>query len=233
MTPSPVPHPLVIAHRGASAREPENSLAAFRTAKRLGADAVELDVHATRDGTIVVHHDDMIAGRHIARSSFAELKGAHLPNGEPVATLAEALDAIHPMIAFVEVKGLDAAFDEALLAALDGSPSPDRCAVHAFDHRIVRRLAGKRPDLPRGILSASYPIDVTRMMRDAGASALWQHAALVDEALVRQVHAAKGHVYVWTVDDALAMRRLMAMGVDGLCSNHPDRARNAVDSKPL
>ncbi len=197
------------------------------------ADAVEFDVHSTRDGTIVVHHDEDIAGLTIAGSTFDELRAVKLANGEPLATLAEALDVIHPMTALVEVKGLAAAFDDALFAAFDGSPAPDRVAVHAFDHRIVRRLGGKRHDLARGVLSASYPIDVTRMMRDAGASALWQQAALVDEALVKQVHQAGGVVYAWTVDDPQAMRRLLAMGVDGLCSNHPDRARQAVDSPAL
>ena len=197
------------------------------------ADAVEFDVHSTRDGIIVVHHDEDIAGLTIAGSTFDELRAVKLANGEPLATLAEALDVIHPMTAFVEVKGLAAAFDDALFAAFDGSPAPDRVAVHAFDHRIVKRLGGKRHDLARGVLSASYPIDVTRMMRDAGATALWQHAALVDEALVTQVHQAGGVVYAWTVDDPRAMRRLLAMGVDGLCSNHPDRARQEVDSPAL
>ena len=188
------------------------------------ADAVEFDVHSTRDGTIVVHHDEVVAGLTIAKSAFAELSGVRLPNGEPIPTLAEALDVIHPMTAFVEVKGLAESADDALFAAFDGSPAPDRVAVHAFDHRIVKRLGGKRHGLARGVLSASYPIDVTRMMRDAGATALWQHAALIDRALVDAVHAKGGVVYAWTVDDPGAMRRLLALGVDGLCSNHPDRA---------
>ncbi len=224
--------PLVIAHRGASCREAENSLAAFRAARELGADAVELDIHATRDGALVVHHDEQVDGRVIPASTFAELRQARLSNGEPLATLAEALDVIAPMTAFVEIKSLPPAWDEALLAAFDGAPRPAAVAVHAFDHRIVRRLGNRRPDLARGVLSASYPIDVTRMMRDAGATALWQHAALVDEALVKQVHGVGGVVYPWTVDDPAAMRRLLAMGVDALCSNHPDRARKAVDSLP-
>ena len=223
--------PLVIAHRGASARETENSLAAFRAAKTLGADAVELDVHATRDGAIVVHHDERIGRTPIARMSFTQIRAERLPNGELVPTLAEALDAILPLAAFVEVKNLDPSWDDALLAAFDGSSHPDRIAVHSFDHRIVRRLGGKRPDLSRGVLSASYPIDAPRMMRDAGAKALWQEASLVDEALVTQVHGAGGVVYPWTVDDPETMRRLLAMGVDGLCSNHPDRARHAIDSQ--
>ena len=222
--------PLVIAHRGASGRELENSLAAFRAAGQAHADAVELDIHATRDGHLLVHHDEDAGGYNIPRASFAELRAVRLKNGEAIPTLAEALDVIHPMTAFVEVKSLPAEFDDALFAAFEGSPAPDRVAVHAFDHRIVRRLGGKRPDLARGVLSASYPINVTRMMTDAGAGALWQHASLIDAALVKQVHGIGGVVYAWTVNDSEAMRRLLQAGVDGLCSNHPDLARAAIDS---
>jgi glycerophosphoryl diester phosphodiesterase len=177
-----------------------------------------------------VHHDESIAGQAIPASSFSQLRAHRLPNGEPIPTLAEALDVIAPMIAFVEVKTLNGSFDEALLAAFDGAPDPSKIAVHSFDHRIVKRLGSRRHDLARGVLSASYPIDAPRMMRDAGATALWQHASLVDGALVRLVHDAGGVVYPWTVDQPDDMRRLLAEGVDGLCSNHPDKARRAVDS---
>jgi glycerophosphoryl diester phosphodiesterase len=224
---------LAIAHRGASALEVENSLAAFRAAAALGADAVELDVHATADGQLVVHHDEMIGRHHVAHCSLREVREHLLPDGEPVPTLAEALAAIVPaMIAFVEVKSLAPRWDAQLLAAIDGCPDPGRVRVHAFDHRIIRRLGILRPELPRGVLSASYPVHPMRMLEDADASALWQHAPLVDAALVEAVHAGGGVVYAWTVDDPGRMRELLAAGVDGLCSNHPDVARKEVHSRP-
>lgn len=224
--------PLVIAHRGASGRETENSLAAFRAARDLGADAVELDVHATVDGAIVVHHDPVVDGVHIPWATLAQIRAQRLPNGEPVPTLDEALAIIHPLMAFVEVKSLDPRWDANLFAVFDRSPAPGRIAVHAFDHRIIRRLGAARPALPRGVLLASYPVHPTIEMEDAGASALWQHAELIDQPLASAVHAAGGALYAWTVDDPAEMRRLLDAGVDGLCSNHPDRARIAIDSLP-
>jgi len=222
--------PLVIAHRGASAVEVENSLAAFRAARNLGADAVELDVHATADGHLVVHHDEMIGPHHVAHCSFAEVRDYRLANGEPVPTLEEALAVIHPhMTALVEVKSMPARLDEAFLAALDAAPSPARVAVHSFDHRIVHRLGVRRPGLERGVLSTSYTVDPVGALTDADADVLWQHWSLVDEALVLAVHAAGCGIYAWTVDEPPAMRDLVAMGVDGLCTNHPDRARKTVD----
>jgi glycerophosphoryl diester phosphodiesterase len=223
--------PLVIAHRGASAREPENSLAAFRLAATLGADAVELDVHATADGRLVVHHDEMVGRHHIAHCSLAEVREHHLKNGEPIPTLLEALEVIVPgMVAFVEIKAMAQKWDERFLEHLDRFPHPDRVAVHSFDHRIVHRLGEARQRLHRGVLSSSYPVYPARVMEDADASALWQHQQLVDRPLVEKVHAADGVVYAWTVDEEERMRELLAMGVDGLCTNHPDRARALVDS---
>lgn len=223
--------PLVIAHRGASAREAENSLAAFRLAASLGSDAVELDVHATADGHLVVHHDEMVGRHHIAHCSLAEVREHRLANGEPIPSLKEALDVIVPgMIAFIEIKAMAQKWDELFFEHLDRFAHVERIAIHSFDHRIVHRLGDERPRLARGVLSSSYPVHPARVMEDADASALWQHAPLVDQTLVDKVHAAGGVVYAWTVDDPDLMRRLLVMGVDGLCTNHPDRARSLVDS---
>lgn len=114
-----LPRPLVIAHRGASSTEVENSLAAFRAAAPAGADGVELDVHASTDGVLFVHHDDRVNGARITRSTAEQIAALRLPNGEPVPTLDQALDAIDPRLqVFVEVKSLPPRFDDRLYAAL-------------------------------------------------------------------------------------------------------------------
>lgn len=227
--------PLVIAHRGASAEAVENSLTAFRLAHERGADAVELDVHTTADGALVVHHDEMVGPHHVAHCSLAEVRGHLLADGHPAPTLEEALAVIHQhhMTAFVEVKSLAPRWDERLLQALAAAPSPDRVAIHSFDHRIIHRLGQKRADLARGVLSTSYPMFPVRVMEDADADTLWQAWRQVDEPLIAQVHDADGLVYAWTVDDPRHMQRLLDVGVDGICTNHPERARRTVDSQPL
>jgi glycerophosphoryl diester phosphodiesterase len=224
---------LVIAHRGASARELENSLAAFRAAGPLGADAVELDIHATADGILIVHHDETIAGdHHIPHLTGRQVEELRLRNGEPVPTLPEALDAAGLRLAvFVEVKSLPPRFDERLFDALAHGPNPSGYAVHSFDHRIIRRLGLERPALPRGVLSSSYPVRPLAALQDAGAATLWQERTMVDRALAELLHAAGMRLLVWTVDDPAEMRRLLELGVDGLCTNHPEIARQAVDGR--
>jgi len=190
-------------------------------------------VHATADGHLVVHHDEMIGRHHVAHCALREIREHRLRNGESVPTLEEALAAIHPhLTALVEVKSMPATLDDRLFAVFDAAPSPARVAVHSFDHRIVRRLAEKRPSLELGVLSTSYLVDPVGALRDAEADVLWQHWQLIDEALVLAVHGAGCGLYAWTVDDPVAMRDLLGLGVDGLCTNHPERARKAVDSLP-
>ncbi len=221
--------PLVIAHRGASAAEPENSLAAFRAAVRMGADGIELDVHDTADGALIVHHDPSLDGRPIHQLSAPDLSAQRLPNGEPVPTLAQALGAIgRECRVFVEVKSLAPQHDPALFATLDAGPAPSHYHVHGFDHRIVRRLTARRPGLVGGVLSTSYPLDPWRQLSDAGAQELWQEAQLMDQALVDGAHARGFRVYAWTVDDPARARALTALGVDGLCTNRPDVIRSSL-----
>lgn len=223
--------PLIVAHRGASAYTTENSLAAFRLAQAMGADGIELDVHLTADGVPIVHHDPVIGGVEIGRLSLAEVRdGQRLGNGEPVPTLADALATIDAAVrVFVEVKTLDPRDDPRLLEVLRDDVDPARCQVHAFDHRIVRRLRTADPSLVTGVLSASYPVQPVAAMREAGASCLWQQESLIDAALVDAVHAEGAHLFAWTVDDLERIRALRALGADAVCTNRPDTARQAIE----
>jgi glycerophosphoryl diester phosphodiesterase len=228
-----MPRPSVIAHRGASGYEYENSLAAFRRAIMLGSDGVELDVHATRDGGIVIHHDPEIPGLGpIARLELPAVRQARLRNGEPIPLLAEVLDLMGERDVWVEVKALDPMWDQALLATLAGGPAPARYAVHSFEHAIIGRLGRLRPDLRRGVLLAEAIPDPVGAMEVAGARTLWAERRLVDQALVDRVHAAEGALIAWTVNELSDLRRLAQLGVDGLCGNYPDRIRIAIGLSP-
>lgn len=218
--------PRILAHRGASGFLLENSLAAFRDARRRGADGIELDIHATRDGSLVVHHDPVIPGLGgIAQAVAGSLRNLRLANGEPVPTLPEALAAIGDAEVWIEVKALPNEHDQALFDAIDAAPAPARCAVHSFDHGIIARLGAARPGLRRGVLTTTYPADADALMRPAGATALWPDWRLIDPELVAAVHRRGGEVIAWTVNDAATARRLAALGVDALCGNYPERLR--------
>ncbi len=221
--------PLVIAHRGASGEELENTLAAFRLARDQRADGIELDLHLTSDGELVVHHDPVVDGHLISEGSAAELAGHRLSNGEAVPTLGQVLDGTGPGVElFLEVKALPEWGDARLLDLIDGAPDPTRCQVHSFDHRIIHRLKRTRADLKTGVLSASYPLDPVAGAVAAGAETLWQVEDLVDSELVAAAHGAGLAVIAWTTDDPDRIEALAAMGVDGICTNLPARAREVL-----
>jgi glycerophosphoryl diester phosphodiesterase len=224
--------PNVIAHRGASGYEYENSRAAFRRAVMLDADGVELDVHATRDGVIVVHHDAEIPGfGPIGLLSWPEARQVRIRNGEPLPLLSEVLDLVGDREVYVEVKSLPEVHDEAFLAVLDHGPVPARYSIHSFDHRIVRRLGTGRPALRRGILLSAYLDDPVAAMRGVGATTLWQEWQQVDQELVNRVHDAGCSIIAWTVNEIGDLERMARLGVDGLCGNYPDRIRVAIATR--
>jgi len=216
-------HPLIIAHRGASGHAAENSIEAFRRADELRADGVELDVHATSDGVIVVFHDASLpAGERISETPAARVQEHRLPNGEPVPTLAEVLAAIPELMVFIEVKHLDPRWDTSLLKTI-AAGGPERCAVHSFDHRIIARIAALRPTLPCGALAVARLVDPVHALDRARADTLWQELEMVDPSLIQQVHDSNRRVFAWTVNDAETARRLTDLGVDGLCGDFPER----------
>ena len=218
--------PELIGHRGAPRERPENTLASFLRALDLGADAVELDVHATRDGVVVVHHDFVpraessvgaLKSRPIAELTAAELETFRVGD-EPIPTLAAVLEALGSRATvYVEIKGRD--IEEAVIETIVSAPSATRVAVHSFDHRAVVRARAIRPGIATGVLSASYLIDPGNALRAAQARDYWQEGSMIDETLVDAVHSANGRVIAWTVNEPEHARRLASLGVDGICTD--------------
>ena len=221
--------PEIIAHRGASRERPENTLAAFVRALEVRADAVELDVHLTSDGVLVVHHDpvpanaprDELRGRPISTLTFEELSEFRV-RGEPIPRLAEVFAAVGGGLRInCELKGAGTAAPTLALIAASAAPA----AVHAFDHRQVALARTLAPSVPRGVLESSYHVDPTVAMASVDARDLWQSWELIDAALVSAAHERGGRVVAWTVDDPAAMKRLASLGIDALCTNDPALAR--------
>jgi glycerophosphoryl diester phosphodiesterase len=224
--------PLVIAHRGASGYHLENSRAAFRAAVELGADGVELDIHGTADHAFVVHHDPVLPGLgRIADLTSTEAAQYMLASGEPVPFLDEVLGILSGLLVYVEVKSLSGDADGALLQVLDHGPSPERYAVHSFDHRIVRRLGQLRATLPRGILLCSRPVDPTPLVDQVGADTVWLDRQWIDGAVVDQLHERNVGVIAWTVEDGEEIRILHKLDVEGICGNYPDRIRSILEQQ--
>jgi len=234
--------PLIIAHRGASAYAPENTLAAFQLAHRQGADMIELDVQPSSDGRLVVFHDDTTERwdgrpRAVAACSFGELRRLDI-GGERVPALEEAL-------AFAAETGI------ALNVELKTPGMGGRCAalikefgvveqvlVSSFVPAALYELRAAAPEVRRAYLMGTdtYRPDVRARelwpffaLRAVAASA-WHpyHDLPAIERVIPLVRRAGYQVNVWTVDDPTRMRVLVAAGAHGIITNMPDVARAAV-----
>ncbi|MFN8018112.1 MAG: glycerophosphodiester phosphodiesterase [Acidimicrobiales bacterium] len=228
----------VIAHRGASAAAPENTIEAFRLARRLGADWVELDARRTADGHIVVHHDAELAdGR-----TICELRRVELP--DHVCDLDAALDACEGMSVNIEVKNWpeDPDFDEgesvarAVVELVQRRSMADRVLVSCFHYPTIELVRALDPSIPTAFLHIVVEgrtwDELAADVAAAGHAALHPWDGFVDEALVAAAKAHGLEVNVWTVDDPDRMAQLVALGVDGICTNVPDVAREVVGPLP-
>lgn len=224
------PLPDAISHRGLSTSAPENSIPAFLAAMNAGADGIELDVHASSDGVVYVHHDPAIVtrdgdpgvARALASMDSAEISKVRLPGDVVIPTLDATLELVGTRTTlFVEIKA--AGIENDVVRCLRRHDmAGENCAVHAFDHRIVKRMLELMPSIRTGLLQVAYPISSCAVMRAAGASDLWQHVDFVDSSLVADVHACGGRVIVWTANSARQWEALAKIGVDGICTDHVD-----------
>jgi glycerophosphoryl diester phosphodiesterase len=232
----------VIAHRGARRRAPENSLAAFRAARALGADGVELDVHRSADAVLVVHHDaESPAVGVLAEATAAEIEAA-LPT---VPRLAAALDVSAGLLVNVEIKNSvgDAGHDprcraaDALVELLDARGGTDVVLVSSFDLPTIDRVHELAPDLPTGYLTVgAEPFAALETARAHGHRAIhpdaWSLADGVAAELAAATREAAIHLNTWTVNDPDFVVELAEAGVDGIVTDVPDVALRALGREP-
>ena len=221
--------PLVVGHRGAMGSFPENTLLSFQGATELGAEWVELDVHASRDGALVVIHDQLLErttdghGR-VAEHSLEELKRLDAGRGQSIPTLDEVLAWArqHAIGVDIEVKQAPA---QAVVQAARGY---ERVLITSFDHPLIREVKHLDPRLRSGLLYAHRPIDPVGMARAAGASVLLPQWPYVRAEDVQTIHAAGLDVWTWATSDVQTLTDLVAMGVDAIATNDPDLLREIL-----
>ena len=226
--------PQVLAHRGASAVEVENTLLAFRRAKAFGAHAVELDVRLCKSGEMIVHHNPVLSdGRQISLLNKDELP-SH------VCTLAEALDACDGMWVNIEIKNDEAEpdFDPTeklagkMVAMLRGRGAPNQWLISSFRRETIDAVHALWPELPTAWLTTTVEDaqaeSVAADLRASGHSALHPNVRTLTQHVVNTMHLHGLSVNTWTIDDPVRMAELLECGIDGLCTNKPDVALEVI-----
>jgi len=226
---------LVIAHRGASAEKPENTLAAFRRALALRVDGIELDVQLTADGVPVVFHDASLrrltgrSGR-LADQTWRALEKLRVAGTEPVPRLAEVLSLVRGR-AVVQIELKRGALVAPVVRVIRHARAEAWVILASFEAPLVGAARKLAPEIPRMLISEGRggAEKLLRQMADAGASGLsLNHKAVRSRAIVRTVHAGGATLWCWTVNDAATARRLAGWGVDALLGDNPALLQGAV-----
>lgn len=239
--------PVVVAHRGNSSVAPQNTLAAFEAAWRAGAELVELDIQLTRDGQVVVLHDDTVDATTDGSGAVADLDLAQVRaldagtwfapafTGQQVPTFAEVLawQADRPGIGLLlELKGSWTPEQVAPVTdAIEAAGLTDRVIGQSFWPQTVAALAEVAPQLRRGLLIFEVPADLVARCTELGVMTCNPYGPLLvaDPGLVTRLHEAGLQVMVWTLDEPEHWAAAIGVGVDAIISNRPDRLVGWLD----
>ena len=247
-----LPHPTIIAHRGASAYAPENTLDAFRLAVTQKAHAIELDAKLTHDKRVVIFHDRRLGRTAAGNARIRDVDLAALetlnasrgfPNGYApthIPTLEQVLAAIAPHLPInIELTNYDALFDDLpqrVAELVERAQATERVWFSSFNPIALHRIAQRLPQVPRGFLIS--PTARGRLTYRLFASfiphqAVHPHASLVNPTLVQQHHHRGKHIFVYTVNSPTVMHRLFALDVDGIFTDDPPLAQRVLQAENL
>jgi glycerophosphoryl diester phosphodiesterase len=239
--------PLVLAHRGASAYAPENTLAAFKLAIEMGADGVELDVTLTQDGIPIVIHDDTVdrttnggkgTVKDLTLAQIQQLDASYKFDkyrGEKIPTLAQVLQAIAKThVVNIELKSTTLKTDgieAATLAVIEETGTANNVIISSFNPFALQRMYALDPKLPRGLLYApNLPLYLRRawLRPLAHTTAMHPECSMIDAKYIAWAKSKGLKVNTWTTDDPAEMKRLLNLGVDAIMTNKPDVLRQVI-----
>ncbi len=236
--------PIGIAHRGGALEAEENTAEAFARAVGLGFSHIETDVHLTRDGVVVVHHDDTFArmfgeARAVADMDWAEIAQLRTAAGAGVPRLEDVLEAFPETFFNIELKCMEVAGPLAAVVAKAGALQ--RICVGAFDPKITASIRGL---LGSGLCwspahmgvarvwGAGWGLPVGRVPFEVVQVPLaFRGIPIVTARFIRAAHKRGVKVQVWTVDARDEMERLLDLGVDGIMSDSPSLLRDVLQAR--
>jgi len=240
--------PVIIAHRGASAYAPENTIAAFNVAFDMGADGIELDVAQNKDGEVVVIHDETVDRTTNGTGKVRELTSSQLQlldagvyfheafTGEHIPSLQEVFELFgQKLLINVEIKNFSSPFDnlpEKVTNMIKKFRMEDRVILSSFNPVALIKAGKLAPEIPLAILTMS---SIPALIRWAIERTVHHQAVHPDQHLVTEEWLARNQskcsrVNVWTVNQPEQIKALLDIGVDGIITNCPDLARDVLNN---
>lgn len=223
---------LKIGHRGACGYAPENTLASFQKAIDLGVDMIELDVRKTKDGKIVVIHDDSlkrVTGKKekVAQNNFDKIREFDAGDGEKIPTLEEVLDLVERKTKInieLKAKKISESVAKILLDYVENKNWKQEDFL--ISSNIFSELIDFNKILPQikiGVVVGIFKRSYSKLLKRLDLYAVCPSSKVVGRKFVEKAHKNRLKVFVWTVNDQRNIEKLRKMGVDGIFSDYPDR----------
>ena len=230
----------IFGHRGFSGKYPENTMLAFRKAVEAGVDGMEFDVQLSKDGEIVIIHDEKVdrttdGKGNVRDMTLAELKkldasaafkGVYGKNEIP--TLREYFDYIKDkdIISNIELKTgvfVYPGIEKKVCDLIAEYGLEERIILSSFNHETIMRCAEVAPEIKRGFLSEDWLVNFGRYAEENGAACCHPNCICLHEENVKEMHDRGREINTWTVNEPENIKRLSSLGVDALIGNYPDR----------
>ncbi|MEU9150651.1 glycerophosphodiester phosphodiesterase family protein [Streptomyces sp. NPDC048417] len=220
---------LTIGHRGVMGVEPENTLRSFVAAQQAGLDLIELDLHLSKDGALVVMHDAEVdrttdGTGPIAEKTLEELRTLDAGRGERVPVFEEVLDAVRTPLQ-AEIKDVAAA--RALAELMRRRDLVSRVEVSSFHDEAVAEIARLVPGVRTALIASRYGPDVVERAREAGAATLCLNIRRLTLEVVEHARKADLRVIGWVVNTQDDLRLVRALQLDGATTDYPEIKRTA------
>jgi glycerophosphoryl diester phosphodiesterase len=218
--------PFVIGHRGAKGEAPENTLLGIRYALDRGVDGIEIDVHLTADGQLVLIHDFFVErttdGKGLVQDlTYDQIRRLDAGGGQRVPRLEEVFPLMGDKLLFIEVKCQGA--EEKLLALVARVPHRDRITFKSFDHRIVKKLKELDRKARTACIIEGLPIHPHKLAADCQADMVSVSAYMTSRYLVDQCREYGLETFVWCAETRAEFEKFSQMGFDYICTSFPAR----------
>ncbi|GAK61113.1 glycerophosphoryl diester phosphodiesterase family protein [Candidatus Vecturithrix granuli] len=236
----------VIGHRGAAGHAPENTLASFQKGLEFGADMLELDIHMSKDGELIVMHDPRLerttnGSGYIKDYTVKELKQFdaakkfEVYRGERIPTLQEVFDFAKERATFaIEIKNCPILYpdiEKKLVRLIEKNDLVDNVIVIAFYHPSLKKIKEYNPEITTGILYAAGLVEPWSVAETVGADALHPEYDYTLADIIEAAHQRGYPVHPWTINSAEDMQRWIDYGVDGIASDFPDVLAGIVKNR--
>lgn len=237
---------LNIAHRGFSGNYPENTMLAFEKAIEAGADGIELDVHFSKDGEVVVIHDERIdrttdGEGYVVDFTYEELSGFDASAGfagvygfNKIPTLREYFELVKPVEGFITNIELKTSINEypgiekAVLELIDEFGLEDRIIISSFNHYSIMRTKAINSRIRCGFLESSWIYNFGEYTKARGVECVHPLFLSLNEDSVAEIKSNGIQINTWTVNKEADVERLYNLGVDAVISNYPDMIKSVI-----